>query len=67
MKENNKRSIIKSIVYRIILIITNGIVVYVATKRIDLTLGVSLSTAILNTIIYYLYERFWNNVKWGKK
>jgi len=67
MKETKSRSILKSIGYRIILVITNGVIVYIGTKRIDLTLGISLSTAVINTLIYYLYERFWNSIRWGKK
>ena len=65
-KDSQARSVIKAIGYRILLIISNGIVVYSVTKRIDITLGVSLLTAILNTAIYYLYERFWNKITWGK-
>lgn len=65
--EKRKRSIVKALVYRLILIITNGLVVFIATKRIDLTIGVSISTAILNTVIYYLYERVWNSIRWAKK
>lgn len=65
-KDSQARSVIKAIGYRILLIISNGIVVYSVTKRIDITLGVSLLTAILNTAIYYLYERFWNKINWGK-
>lgn len=65
-KDSQARSVIKAVGYRILLIISNGIVVYSVTKRIDITLGVSLLTAILNTAIYYLYERFWNKITWGK-
>lgn len=65
-KDSHLRSIVKAVGYRLLLIISNGIVVYLVTKRIDITLGVSLLTAVLNTIIYYFYERFWNKITWGK-
>ncbi len=65
-KDSHLRSIVKAVGYRLLLIISNGIVVYLVTKRIDITLGVSLLTAVLNTIIYYFYERFWNKIRWGK-
>lgn len=65
-KDSQARSVIKAVGYRILLIISNGIVVYSVTKRIDITLGVSLLTTMLNTAIYYLYERFWNKINWGK-
>lgn len=65
-KDSHLRSIVKTVGYRLLLIISNGIVIYLVTKRIDITLGVSLLTAVLNTIIYYFYERFWNKIRWGK-
>lgn len=65
-KDSHLRSIVKAVGYRLLLIISNGIVIYLVTKRIDITLGVSLLTAVLNTIIYYFYERFWNKIRWGK-
>ncbi|MBP6098935.1 MAG: DUF2061 domain-containing protein [Candidatus Levybacteria bacterium] len=65
-KDSHLRSIVKAVGYRLLLIISSGIVIYLVTKRIDITLGVSLLTAVLNTIIYYFYERFWNKITWGK-
>ena len=65
--ENQERSILKTIGYRVLIIISNTIIVYILTQDIEVTLGASIAMTIVNTIIYYLYERFWNNIHWGKR
>ena len=60
-----KRSIAKSISYRIICIIMLSLVSYIITKNvIEMTVIVIVFQSI-QTIVYYLHERIWNQVKWG--
>jgi len=65
--ELKKRSIVKTITYRILIIIATAIVTWIMTKRIDLTIGITSVTSIVNTILYYFHERIWNDISWGKK
>lgn len=67
MKEQKKRSIIKTVTYRLLIIIATAIVTWLLTKRVDLTIGITSVTSIVNTILYYLHERIWNDIPWGKK
>ncbi len=65
--EDTKRSFIKTITYRIVIIISTLIIVYIFTGNVTITLGVTFITSLANTILYYLHERLWNNIYWGKK
>lgn len=65
MKENVKRSMAKSITFRVLVILSNSTIVYLITGRIDETLGVIVFTSVSSTILYYLHERIWNKVEWS--
>ena len=65
--ENRVRSVLKAISWRIIATLVT-ILLVVAFSR-DLALGtiVGLTELIVKTIIYYLHERVWNLIKFGRK
>lgn len=65
--ETHARSILKSITYRIIIVISVFIVTYFETGRFYDAAAITGITAITGTIIYYLHERVWSAVKWGRK
>ncbi|OGG08755.1 hypothetical protein A2154_00420 [Candidatus Gottesmanbacteria bacterium RBG_16_43_7] len=65
--EQPHRSLAKAITFRALVIITNGSLVYIITRRIDLTSGVVLLQAVVNTLLYIIHERAWNRIHWGKQ
>lgn len=65
--EQNKRSLIKTLTYRILIIVSNFTVTYVLTQSLELATGVAGVSFLINTFIYYFHERMWNAVHWGKK
>jgi uncharacterized membrane protein len=67
VKEDKKRSVAKTITYRILIILATAIVTWGMTKRWDLTIGITSVTTVVNTILYYLHERIWNSISWGIK
>lgn len=64
--EHVKRSVAKALTFRSIIIVSDVIIVYTITHRVDLTLGVLFFSNIASTTIYFFHERFWNTVHWGK-
>mgnify|MGYP001572978986 CR=1 len=64
--EHTKRSIAKTITYRILITISTFIVMYFMTGNLSLTLGVTLVSNIVSTFLYFLHERIWNQIHWGK-
>lgn len=64
--EHAPRSLIKTITYRILIIVSNGILVFFVTEDYEVTAKITASATIISTIIYYLHERLWNKIHWGK-
>lgn len=64
--ETHLRTLVKTITYRIIIIISIFSVTYITTGEIGDALAITSITAITGTIIYYIHERVWNRIHWGK-
>ena len=65
--ETRRRSITKSITFRIIVIVSDLVVIYLVTKRVSTTIVLTVFTNIASTLLYFLHERVWNGVTWGKR
>ena len=65
MREEKKRSFVKAISYRIICIIMLAIITYIFTEDIVQMTSIVVVFQSIQMIIYYLHERFWEQVKWG--
>jgi uncharacterized membrane protein len=61
-----RRSVVKSITFRILIVMADGVIIYTITKSLALSLSVIILSNISSTIIYFVHERVWNNIKWGK-
>jgi len=66
MGESRKRSIVKSIVWRIVCIVVSILTSYVLTARWDIAVAIGSIYNIITMILYYFHERLWNSIKWGK-
>jgi len=66
MKEGHARSIVKTLIWRIIATLITVLVVFVLTKKVALSLEVGGIALVVKLIFYYLHERVWNNISWGK-
>jgi uncharacterized membrane protein len=65
--EDSKRSIVKTISFRVLAIMADIVVIYTITKRYDLTFGVIVFSNLSSTLLYFLHERIWNRISWGRK
>lgn len=65
-KEKHSRSIAKAISWRVIATATTMVVVYIFTGNFLLTLGIGSLEATAKMLFYYMHERAWNEVSWGK-
>lgn len=64
--EQHKRSFVKSITFRAIVIMSDLIIVTAVTHRYDFAIGVVLATNLGSTLLYYLHERVWAKIAWGR-
>jgi len=67
MTETRKRSIVKSITWRIICIVVSIITAYFLTGKLDVSVAIGTIYNAITMILYYFHERSWNMLKWGKQ
>ncbi|SHO80232.1 Adenylylsulfate kinase [hydrothermal vent metagenome] len=66
-RETNKRSILKGITWRIVATTTTILIVYLFFGRLDLAITAGLLESVLKIALYWLHERAWFKVKWGRE
>ncbi len=64
--ETNKRSIFKTITWRITGSSATFIIAYIMTDNLAISGIIGIMQMICNTLLYYAHERIWNNIKWGR-
>jgi uncharacterized membrane protein len=67
LKDSFKRSLVKSIGYRFIIVTLDFITVYIFTGKVNIAVGFMLVSNAYTTLIYFLHERMWTRIKWGKQ
>ena len=65
-KESNTRSAVKTIVWRLIILLIDFTIAYVLLKDFELATSFAVIKLIVATVAYYLHERVWNNISLGK-
>lgn len=65
--ETQYRSIAKSISYRVLSVTVDYIVAYLFTRNVALSAGIVLFVDFYSTVLYYLHERLWAHIHWGRK
>lgn len=67
MKATLKRTLVKSLAYRVFVILSTYVMLVITGQ--DLTEAI-LPTLIINclwTVSYFVNERIWNRIDWGKE
>lgn len=67
IKESRTRSIVKAISWRFLATLTTAVLVYLLTGELDTAAWVGLFEASLKLIFFYLHERVWNKIHFGRK
>ncbi len=65
-EETHKRSIVKAVSWRAFGLVATTLIVYLFTKKIILSLSVGLAEAFAKMLLYYLHERAWGKISWGR-
>ena len=66
VSEEHKRSALKAVSWRIIATSTTMFLVYLFAGRLELSAGVGVGEFSLKMIFYFLHERGWNRVTFGR-
>lgn len=65
--DTHKRSIVKAIVYRCMGIMVLAGITWVITRNVIQVTTVTIVYHIVSIIGYYIYERVWCHMKWGRR
>lgn len=65
--ESKKRSVVKAFSWRFFATTTTIIIVFIFFGRLDLAIAAGIFESLSKIFIYFIHERIWNKVKFGKK
>lgn len=66
-QETHRRSILKTLSWRVLATLTTITLVFVFTGKVKTAAAVGGVEVILKLILYFVHERMWNKLHWGKK
>lgn len=67
MSDTTRRSLIKTISWRITGSTATFVISYVISKNLSIAGTIAIIQLTANTILYYVHERVWNKIRWGQK
>lgn len=67
MTESNKRSLVKTISWRLTGSSATFIITYLIAGDFTIAGTVAVIQVIANTLLYYVHERLWNKINWGRE
>jgi adenylylsulfate kinase len=65
-EETLRRSVVKTISYRIVILILDFTAIFLFTGQIKIAFGFMIISNIYTTLGYFIHERIWDKIKWGK-
>jgi len=64
--ESFRRSVVKTITYRIVVLTLDFSVIYLFTRRLEVAAGFTIVSNVYTTLAYFFHERIWDEIRWGK-
>jgi len=66
-RDTHARSIAKTVVWRVLATLGTWGVIYFFTGKPIESLGMTLVAAVVGMVAYYIHERIWDTISWGKR
>jgi uncharacterized membrane protein len=63
---SKKRSLAKSLTWRLIAVISTFVIGYAMTGSLSFAASLTIASNLINFILYYVHERVWLKVDWGR-
>ena len=67
MSDSNKRSLVKTVSWRITGSFSTFMISYLILGSFAVASSIAIVQIIANTILYYVHERVWNKIPWETK
>ena len=65
--ESNTRSIAKAVSYRVLGSLSTALIVFVFSGDMKVSAGVGVLDMVVKMALYYLHERLWNHIPFGRQ
>lgn len=65
-EEKIRRSIVKTISWRLVGTLDTIIISWIITGEITMALSIGSIELVSKMLLYFFHERAWNKIKWGK-
>jgi uncharacterized membrane protein len=65
-RESTKRSLVKTITFRIVVVCFDFVVISQFVDGTEKTLWLTLLSNLIRLVLYFIHERFWNRIKYGR-
>ncbi len=62
---SRRRSLVKAISYRGLIVCLDFLVIYVLTGKLRTAVGFMIISNIYTTVAYFVHERTWARITWG--
>ncbi len=66
-QETKSRSLVKTLVHRILSISGTVTLIWLITKNLKDTASITIAIQIFLITLYYFHERMWNKINWGRE
>jgi len=66
LSDTNTRSITKAVSYRIFGSFVTFLITFIFTGNMITSTAVGLADLLVKTYLFYLHERVWDRIAWGK-
>jgi uncharacterized membrane protein len=61
------RSLVKTVSWRVTGSGATFLIAFIMTGNFAIAGVIGITQMVSNSILYYIHERLWNNIKWGRK
>ena len=64
--DSKTRSLVKTVSWRLIVLSTAFLISWIITSDLLISVEISITLNLFNMFLYYIHERTWNKIGWGK-
>ena len=65
-RASRKRSIVKAVTYRSVIVVLDFVVVYLLTGKLSTATGFMVISNLYTSVAYFVHERVWAGIQWGR-
>ena len=67
MSDSSRRSLVKTISWRLTGSTATFLISYLISGSVTVAGTIAIAQMTANTILYYIHERIWNKITWGRQ